>query len=463
MLSRSSLPAMARYPLPMGLANIRSLGACLLIAGAVFSLVRPNACAARPQNPPPRGSQTQTHTQVIKNPLNDLLDEAQKDIDKNDFAAAIEPLQKVIAEEPAVAYPHFQLAYVFTALQRSDEARAEYERVIALDPKTSAAYLNLGLLLVDKDPAAAVAPLKKAVELLPAESRPRFLLGVAQERSQDFAGAAVSLEDASRLDPKDVETMEHLANLYVVLKRPADAEAKFREVLASQPQDAAALLGLAKCEEARNDSGAVTAFQNYLQVRPADAYARGRLFALLTAQQRYDEALAELDRADAAHGPTSDSLRERADIQVAQKKWDEAIATIRKAVALSPKDASLHGGLGRVLLQRRDFPNAEKELKTALMLDNGNLVYMKDLSSTYYLGGNFAAALATMDEIAKKETPAAFTWFIRALCYDKLNQPKPALAAYQTFLARTTDKNTDQVWQATERSKVLKRMLGQQK
>jgi tetratricopeptide (TPR) repeat protein len=110
-------------------------------------------------------------------------------------------------------------------------------------------------------------------------------------------------------------------------------------------------------------------------------------------------------------------------------------------------------------MQRRDFVSAEKELKIALTLDATNLVYLKDLSSTYYLGGNYAAALTAMDEIAKKEKPGAFTFFIRGLCYDKLNQPKPALAAYETFLATTTDKNTDQVWQATERSKVLKRML----
>jgi len=34
-----------------------------------------------------------------------------------------------------VAFAHFQLGYVYTALKRSDEARAEYERAIALDAK----------------------------------------------------------------------------------------------------------------------------------------------------------------------------------------------------------------------------------------------------------------------------------------------------------------------------------------
>jgi Flp pilus assembly protein TadD len=434
--------------------------ASYLVVLAIWCVLPGSVCeASSQQQNSARTSQTLTRTQKIVNPLNELLDEAQKDIDKNDFAAAIDPLQKVIAAEPDVAFPHFQLAYVFTALQRSAEARAEYERVIAIDPKMTAAYLNLGILLVDKEPGAAVVPLKKAVELSPAESRPRFLLGAAQERSGDFAEAAESLEGASRLDPQDTGTMEHLGTLYLGLQRPADAEPKFRSVLESKPDDATALLGLAKSLDAQNKQGVAEAFQNYLKVQPTDKPARQRLLHLWVAEQKYDLALAEIDRADVAQGPTGASLRERADILVAQKKWDEAIATIRKAVALAPRDAELHGGLGRLLMQRRDFVSAEKELKIALTLDATNLVYLKDLSSTYYLGGNYAAALTAMDEIAKKEKPGAFTFFIRGLCYDKLNQPKPALAAYETFLATTTDKNTDQVWQATERSKVLKRML----
>jgi Flp pilus assembly protein TadD len=434
-----------------------SIASHVVIVGVTLVCVN-SAAAQTPSSSATRNSQTRS--QKLANPLNDLLEEAQRDIDKSDFASAIEPLQKVIAEQPDVAYPHFELAYVYTALERTDEARAEYQRVIAIDPLMSAAYLNLGILLVDKDPAAAIAPLKKAVELHPEESRPRFLLGVAQERSRDYPSAADSFEGASHLDSRNPEILGHLANVYMGLHRAADAEPKFRAVLETKPSDPAALIGLAKSLDAQNKPGAAAAFQNYLAVQPADELARGRFLHLLIAEQKYDLALAEIDRADAAQGPTGASLRERADIQIAEKKWDDAIATIRKAAALSPNDATLHGGLGRLLLQRRDFSGAEKELKIALTLDPTGMVYLKDLSSTYYLGGNYPAALATMDEIAKVETPVPLSWFIRALCYDKLNQPKPALAAYEKFLQLTPDKSTDQVWQATERSKVLRRMLG---
>jgi tetratricopeptide (TPR) repeat protein len=402
----------------------------------------------------------QTRKQKLANPLNDLLDEAQHDIDANQFEAAIVPLQKFLAEKPDIAWAHFQLAYAYTALKRPDEARAEYEHATTLDPKMSEAFLNLGILLTEKDPAAAVAPLHRAVDLLPAQSRPRFLLGHAQERSGDIPGAVESYESALHLDPSDVETEIHLGNLYMGLKRYGDAETKFRAALEAQPKSPQALLGLAQSLDAQKKPEAAAAYRDYTAVQPDTPGAESRTIHLLLEQKQYDAALAELDRAEAGgKPPTLDSLRSRADIQIAQKKWDDSIVTLRKAIALAPNDAELRGGLGRVYLQKRDFPNAEKEIKAALQLDKNNLVYWKDLRSTYYLAGNFQATLAAQDLIAKAEPPGPGEWFIRALCYDKLNQPKPALEAYEKFLELDQDKNPDQVWQAQQRSKVLRRML----
>ncbi|HXJ04043.1 MAG TPA: tetratricopeptide repeat protein [Candidatus Acidoferrum sp.] len=406
---------------------------------------------------------SQTRTQKIANPLNDLLAEAQHDLDNNQFEAAVTALTKVVAEKPDIAWAHFQLGYAYTALKRADEARVEYERAAAIDPKMSEAFLNLGILLTDKNPASAVPPLRRAVELLPSQSRPRFLLGYALERSGDIPAAVVSYEAALRLDPRDVETVLHLGSLYLGLKRYADAETKFRVTLESQPKSPQALLGLAQSLDAQKKPEAAAAYRDYLAVQPDAPAAQSRVVHLLLEQKQYDAALGELDRADAGKVPTLDSLRSRADIQIAQKKWDDSIVTIRKALLLAPGDAQLHAGLGRVYMQKRDFASAEKEIKAALQIDGKNIAYWKDLSSTYYLARNYPATLAALDVIAKSETPGAGEWFIRALCYDNLNQPKPALEAYQKFLELDQGKNADQVWQAQQRSKVLRRMLDQKR
>jgi predicted Zn-dependent protease len=216
---------------------------------------------------------------------------------------------------------------------------------------------------------------------------------------------------------------------------------------------------LAQSLEAQNKPEAADAYRKYLAVVPDDPGARSRLIHLLVKAQEYDGALAELDHANAGKPPSLDSLRMRADIQIEQNKLTDAIATLQQAVGLAPRDAQLIGGLGRIYLQKRDFPAAEKELKAALQLDPNNLVYWKDLSSTYYLAGNCPATLATLDVVAKSEPPGSGAWFIRALCYDKLHQFKPALEAYDKFLALEQGKTSDQVWQAQQRSKVLKHML----
>jgi|HubBroStandDraft_1064217.scaffolds.fasta_scaffold18594_2 tetratricopeptide (TPR) repeat protein len=444
----------------------RCAAIALVIVGAWHAV--PVLCSASTfpaeSLPQQKSPQSQSRTQKLANPLNDLLDEAQHDIDTNQFEAALVPLQKFLAEKPDIAWAHFQLAYAYTALKRPDEARAEYERATTLDPKMSEAFLNLGIMLTEKDPAAAVAPLRRAVDLLPAQSRPRFLLGHAQERSGDIPGAVESYEAALHLDPSDVEAEIHLANLYVGLKRYSDAETKFRAALELEPKSPQALLGLAQTLDAQKKPEAAAAYHDYLAVQPDTPGAESRTIHLLLEQKQYDAALAELDRAEAGgKPPTLDSLRSRADIQIAQKKWDDSIVTLRKALALAPNDAQLHGGLGRVYLQKRDFSNAEKEIKAALLLDKTNLVYWKDLRTTYYLAGNWTATLATQDLIAKAETPGPGEWFVRALCYDNLKQPKPALEAYEKFLELDQDKNPDQVWQAQQRSKVLRRMLDQKR
>jgi Flp pilus assembly protein TadD len=428
----------------------RELIAALLCAGIV-----PGAMAQTASDK--QGSKGTKHT--VANPLNDLLDEARKDIDKQDFQAAIAPLQKFLSEKDDFAYAHFQLGYVYTALQRPKEARPEYERALQLDPKMTEAALNLGMMLLAEDAKSAIAPLQRAVELAPAQARPRTLLGLAYEKSGDAGSAAEAYETALALDPKDSETGLHLAQLYLRANRPVDAEKKFSLVLGGEPESPAALAGLAEALEAQKRPEAAEAYRNYLKAKPDDAAARAHLVHLLVASEKYDEAVAEMEKSEQGKAPTIESLKLRADILIGQKKWEEAIGALKQAVAMAPADAPLHGGLGRTYMQVHDYPNAVQQLKIGLQLDRNNVTYWRDLASASYLNGDYPGTLQLLDILAQKEPPSAAELFIRALCYDKLQQIKAALDAYQKFLDADQNRNPDQVWQAQQRIIVLKKML----
>jgi Flp pilus assembly protein TadD len=447
--SRKGWSEMERSAVMSGLERI---GAGIVLSCALLALVAEGQTTAGAAGG--KGRQ-----QKLANPLNELLDEARRDIDKQDFQAAIAPLQKFLAEKDDFAYAHFQLGYAYTGLQKSKEARSEYERAMQLDAKMPEAALNLGILLLHEEPAAAVAPLQHAVELLPAASRPRTLLGLAYEKSGDQKNAAITYEGALALDPKDSETGLHLAQLYLRQNRAADAEARFRAVLSNEPQSQPALAGLAESLEIQKKPEAADAYRNYLKVQPNDAAAREHLVHLFIANEKFDEALTEMEMAEKGGTPSLESLKLRADILIGEKKWDAAIAVLRKAVLLAPNDAPLRAGLGRTYMQQRDFVNAEKELKSAIQRDRKNLTYWKDLASTTYLAGDYPTTLALLDHVAESQPPTPGELFVRALCYDKLQQTKAALDAYQSFLQADQNRNSDQVWQAQQRINVLKKTL----
>jgi Flp pilus assembly protein TadD len=438
----------------MNTAHKSLIVACLWACGAAFTPARaPSRPKEQEANPPkPRGT-----TQKLSNPLNDLLDEAKKAIERREFAAAIPPLQRVIAEEPEFAYGHFQLAYVFTALKRWDDAKREYQRAAELDPKMAEAYLNLGVLLLGRERGAAVAPLRRAVELLPAQSRPRFLLGMALEEAGDWAGAAEALKAAESLDPRDLETKIELATVLSREKRYADAEVKFREALGLQPDSPEARRGLAQALDAQHKPEAAQAYRAYLELKPGDREVQARVARMLFEAKQYDAALAALGP-EIAPGADVESLSLRADIQVAQGKLEDAIVTLRRAVAIAPQRLDLREGLGRVLLEKKDYAAAEKELQAVLHADANIVAAWKELSSAYYLDGNCPAALGVLNELAKREALNAGAWFVRATCYDKLKMVPEAIAAYQKFREIDHGQNANQDWQTEQRIKTLRRM-----
>jgi protein O-GlcNAc transferase len=397
-------------------------------------------------------------------PLSALLREADNAIEKKDYAAAVPPLESYLADRPEDSGAHFQLGYVFSALERWDAAKSEYSRAIALNPKLAAAHLNLGLVLLDQDPPAAIEPFRRAAELLPNQSRPRFLLALALERTGKAADAIEEYRAAEQLDPKNYEILFALGRALLGSGRAADAEPRFREALAQRPESAPARLGLAESLlSERNLESASKEFAGYLRQQPQDREARVEHATVLADLNRFDEALAELDRRDAGGAASLGSARLRAEIYLRQKQWPQAAVALQKALQLAPQDAELHARLGRVWLEKRDFPGAERELRQAFELDPKSTDALRDLVDVYYLSQNCPVALEMLDLLAKRETPGRGSWFVRAICYDKLQRKVEAVAAYQRFLELDQGRNENQEFQARQRIRILSQELQKKK
>ena len=399
--------------------------------------------------------------------LNHLLDDAQAAIDRQDYTAAAQDYQDYLAKKPDDATVHYDLGYAYTALQKTADARSEYEKAIALNPKLGPAYQNLGITLLPTDPPGAIAALQKAAELLPTDARTKWLLGSALQANGKLAPAIGQFEAAEKLDDKDPEIRVSLGEALSSAGQTKEAAAAFGEALGLQPKGrtlAAAHLGLGRAAiaEKQLDQGA-SELAAYLQLEPNDAGARVDRASALIDLAKDDDALAELDRAAANRQEGLRALKLRSQIYWEKKRYDEALPVLQKAVAIAPQDPELLGRLGRVYLQKKDYPNAVRCLAAAYNMNPSSNDLLASAMEAEYLNKNYAETLKALDALAKREDLPVGSWFMRASCYDNLGQAAQAVDAYDEFLHLNKDENSDMYFIATARSRALKRELQNKK
>ena len=111
-----------------------------------------------------------------------------------------------------------------------DEARAAYERVVAIDPNHVDAHVNLGRILHEGGaPLAAEKHYRAALALEPDHAVAVFNLGVALEDLGRMTDAIALYEKAIVLDPDNADAHYNLAGIY---ERRGDKAAAVRHLKA---------------------------------------------------------------------------------------------------------------------------------------------------------------------------------------------------------------------------------------
>ncbi|HWQ03496.1 MAG TPA: tetratricopeptide repeat protein [Candidatus Nitrosotenuis sp.] len=397
---------------------------------------------------------------VPADPQQALLQSAYDAIEKEDFQSAYPRLKKYLADKPDDAQAQFQFGFACVKLGHNEEAEAAYRRAIELDPKMAAAYQNLGAFLVKSNPAEAKKYLATAAQLQPENADVIFLLGVADDGLNNLDGAIESYRKAAQARANDFTFRLTYAWALLRVRKPADAEPEFRAALALQPDASQAQLGLAECLNAQGKSQqAMDALRKYLQTQPNDHATRVLLASLLFDADKTKESIAELERAEKSGHQSLESWKLRAKILIRLRRFDEAIVVAQSILKEQPASAEWHARLGRLHLEKRNFPAAEAALLAALKLDAAHSDALRDLVSVYYLGEKYEAALGALDELERREPADAGHWFVRANCLDRLGRKPEALAAYEKFVALDDNRNTDKNFQARARIQLLKREL----
>jgi tetratricopeptide (TPR) repeat protein len=260
-----------------------------------------------------------------------------------------------------------------------DQAIAEFEKIVALQPKSVEDRMVLGqLYTVKHQPQKAEEEFKTAQAIEPESEEVTINLARLYAESGDIQHAAKVIEDVP-VDDRTPKMEFALGAAYDQLKRPKDA---------------------------------IAAYQRATDMDPGDAQTLDALAQALLNDNQSDEALKKFKELADADPDNVEALVHMNEIQRRQGKFEDALATIRKARKQDP--TSLEAGYNEALT-----------LDQLGRIDEAAQTYEKMVDLTSHANGAYTA---------EEKSQRSFFLERLAAVYAEQNKIDPAIATYQKMI-----------------------------
>lgn len=391
------------------------------------------------------------------------------------------------------------------------EAKKAFEKVIELDPNYADAYYQLSSLNSDNT-EKAISYLNKFMELKPdykaevyyqialiyeskknykkmleyieksikedeSYLKPRYLLAYYYESKNDLKTAIEKYNEILKIDPSNVEILNHLGEIYLSpsINDIEKAKSYFDKAVEIDTSNAVALYWLSLISEEKKDyEKAVYYLEKYSEpeTNPAVALKLSYYYTLLN---NYPKAISLLEK---LHSRWPENLEityylalgyedtEKYDkaynllVELSTKNFqnDDAILQLaivceklnyvscfeenfRKLLLKKPDDPMILNYLGYSLIDRGlKLDEAIEMVKKALEKDPDNGAYLDSLGWGYYKKGDYEKAKEYLEKSIKSINSDPIIWEHIANLYEKINDIDRAWLAYKISYALSSGK-----------------------
>jgi len=255
----------------------------------------------------------------------------------------------------------------------------------------------------------AIAEFEKIVALQPKDVEDRMVLGQLYTVKHDPKKAEDQFKTAQAIDPDSEEVVLNLARLYAESGDIAHAAKVIEAVpVNDRSPKMEAALGAAY-DQLKRPKDAIAAYQRAADMDPGDAHTLDALGQALLADDQLDEALKQFKQLAEADPEDAEALIHIGEIQRRQGKYEDALATIRKARKLDP--TSPQAGFNEALLE--DILGR---------FDEATKTYSEMVDATSHANGAYT-----------NEEKASRGFFLERLAavYREVNKTDLAIATYQ--------------------------------
>jgi len=305
-----------------------------------------------------------------------------------------------IPYQPDLARWHYDRADSWLTAGETDKAVPEAEAMLR---EAYSPYMpfRLGLAFRAADrPALAARLLQAALDLDPAgQPAPYrqdlfFHTGAAQLAAGNLDAARAAFEEALRLNPRDVRTINDFG---VLLEKAGDAEGarrRYEEAAALNPGFALPWTNLAEMASRAGDhEGAVRACGEAIARKPGEPAFHYNLARYLAAAGRRDDAIAEYRAVLELKPEDARAWNNLALLLAESGNTEGAERCYRKALEHAPDYILARANLGNLLMDTGRFAEGVAVYEEGVALDPANTELMNGLGWRHDLAGNADEAL----------------------------------------------------------------------
>lgn len=384
---------------------------------------------------------------------------------------AAQALAQFSKEAPEDYSLKFRLAELQLLMGKPDEARAEYEGIIAAagdKPDGLKARTQLARQLIAQGQSDRAKQLVTEVLTVNARDNDALMLRASFAMAQGDAAAAVNdLRAILRDQPASVPVLRELSRAHLMKGEPDLALEALQKAVEAAPRDAETRVAFARflAEQGKKDkareqlelvlkaepkqmSALETLFQLYMiekdyaqaaqvaqrtkEIQPG----RGEYYAGLVfqAQKKYTDAVAQFEMALKSVPGATEPLTALTKSLLAQNQPLLAEQRLRQEIARDKENVIAQNLLGEVLLMQKKYEPAVVALRDAQRLNPRLVTPYRNLAAAHVGMGDREAALATLREgiSATKSDPGLV--FALANYQENQGQADQAIALYEKAL-----------------------------
>jgi tetratricopeptide (TPR) repeat protein len=303
------------------------------------------ACGEKEPPPPTAVPPTPTPAATATPSADEHLDMGNDYLDQGQFDQAIAEFQMAIQLDPDDTKARYNLGLAYQKQDKLEEAAAAYQEAIQLDPDLSDAHNNLGLIYDTwGQPDQAVAEYQEAIRINPDDDTAHYNLALSYYDQGQLDQAIAEYGETVRLNPDNADAHYNLGRAYYEQGKLDEAIVAWKECIRIEPGDSMAHnnVGRAYFDQGRLDE-AVAELREAIRLDAGNALAHFNLGLIYREQGLAEEAVAEFE-AYLALIPPDDPSRDDVEREIEKLRGTAAEYRNTRAGYALPYPDDLHYG-----------------------------------------------------------------------------------------------------------------------